>query len=373
MVKKKKKNKINNSDNKYLFSLYKQIGYMDQFYNSRYQIIIKEKVNKIFEHFVSQLHKYNLIPENIIYPSIFKIYLHDTQIKPFWNNDTQKLSDKLYLPTMDNLTYKYNVSRTFYSDTWFQVHELEGVQNKYYKLKTEINTDTNKDIIKCRKITLYLNKEQRSYMKQIISTYRYFYNRCVCYFNNYDKASRSSFYYIDPSDENTQIQIQLTAIDKPYNMISMRSYLKNNLPDWILDGYPSHLIDEAFSEAFNRFKTCLNMCIKKGIPFDFKYKTKKDKIHTINLERYMIKEKSNSLFSNWNLNGYVFRNLHTSEKFKKYNNIRGSTLSYNKRLDKYILNLTYKLKSYNSSGNNVAAMDPGIRRFEQYIRQIPLQ
>src|SRR5208282_1216829 len=131
-------------------------------------------------------------------------------------------------------------------------------------------------------------------MKQIMGIYRYFYNRCVDYFNNYDKKIKQSWFYIDPKNEKTKTTVNIT--NNPYNLINMRSKLKKNVPKWILNNFPSHLIDQALIEAFDKFKICLDQYKKTRKKFNFKYKSKKDIRQTINLEKSMINSKYNGLF-----------------------------------------------------------------------------
>lgn len=314
-------------------------------------------INKQFQFIMSIMNKNNLIENDYVLPSIIKAYNDDITIKPFWNNKIQSLSDKLFLPSTDNLIYSNGKSITL-ENSWFNVQECTGLQDKYYKLKIQDNNTSSKQITKCKQIKLFLSKEQRKYMQQIIGTYRYFYNRCVSYFNNYDKKTNKSWFYINPSDKTSRININIQG--NPYNMINMRKQLKVNLPQWLLKDYPSHLIDQAFIEAFDRFNTCLNQSIKKGIPFEFKYKSKKESTHTINLEKQMLNSKTNGLFTNWKINGkYLFRKLKSSERFSK--DIIGSSITYHKVLNTFIFNMNYKTHSNKCYNKEPCAIDQGIK------------
>ncbi len=143
-------------------------------------------------------------------------------------------------------------------------------------------------------------------------------------------------------------------------MINMRKYLKTNYPSWILGNFPSHLIDQAFIEAFTRFNTCINQCKKYGTIFEFKYKTKKAIIQSINLEKYMLHPLSNSIFYNWKIDGiYTFRNLRTSENFHK--KVIGSSISYHKVLGTFTLNMNYNDISVINNCKKVCGVDQGVK------------
>ena len=199
-------------------------------------------------------------------------------------------------------------------------------------------------------------------MKQIIGTYRYFYNRTVAFINNFDKKTNSSSFLINPKNKKTKININLKD-QNIYSAISLRPFIKRNYPDWMLSNYPSHLIDEAIREASTKFNTCLSTYKKYKKKFDFKFKSKKQLIHTINLEKCMIRGNKNTIFNNWSIkNKYIFRNLKTSEQLKKYD-ILGSSISYHTVLKEYHMNIVYNDTTKINNNQNVCAIDPGIRKF----------
>ena len=161
--------------------------------------------------------------------------------------------------------------------------------------------------------------------------YRYFYNRCVTFFNNYDKTTRLSKIYIDTKD-------RLSII-------------------------PKHLIDQAFIEAFNKFTACLDRYKENKKKFQFKYKKSKELYQTINLEKSIISA-TNSIFYNFKAdNKYIFRNLKTSENFKKYNFV-GLSITYHKILKKYVINLNYEyMTAKHNIPNEICFNYHGVRTF----------
>lgn len=360
MVKKKDRDIV--GIQKYKVGVFKSFENINDYFDRSKEILQREKVNSFFKKYVQKLIGQELLQDNLVQPSHFCEFIHDTQIKPFWNTKIQKLADKLFLPTVDNIE-NIQSDKVFQSNTWFKTQEYSSCNDNNYTLKSDCIKPTIKKIVKCRKIVLFFNETQRKYMREIIGTYRYFYNRCVCFFNNYDKNARKSFYYIDSLDETSKKIVTVDEDQNPYHFVTLRDKLDENYPAWILPNFPSHLITQSFREASTRFTTCLDMCKKKGIVFEFKYKTKKEKIQTINLEKEMISLNFNGIFANLYLDGYLFRNLRASEKISNFTDIKGSTLSYNKYLNKFTLNLSYVVKTRITKGKEVGAIDPGVRRF----------
>lgn len=313
-----------------------------------------------FKHIVDKMFKTNAFDGISVYPSIVKLYEKDIIIKPFWNNKIKKLSDKLYLPTQDKLCQNNNdIVLKFQS--WFKIKSYDNPDSKYYRLKTKNINQNVSDITKCRQIKLYLNQDQKKYMFIIINTYRYFYNRCVAYINNFNKEIKESWFYTEKVGE-PKIKIIIKDIKNICDDIEAKKNLKSYYPYWLLNGFPSHIISEAIRECISRFNTCLKVFKKNKKPFTLRFKTKKNIYQTINLEENMINKK-NHLFTNWKINGiYMFRNIKSSEKFNKYN-IRGSTLTYHTVLKTYTLNLTYTVKSKLNNNKKVVAIDTGTRCF----------
>lgn len=359
MVKKKKKNLIKASIKKYYENLFIQ---KVKFYKiakiCTYRLANLINLNKQFNIIVRQMDKNKLIYNDQLFPSIVHEYNIDITIKPFWNSKIQKLSDKMYLPSNDNLYEPDFIHKAFSSNTWFNTENYIN-PDKPYKLKVKENNNDINDIIKTRQIKLFLTSEQEKYMKIVIGTYRYYYNRCVNYLNNYDKNTKTSWYLVNPHDPKTKINI--IVADNPYNFMNMRKTLKENPPNWLLPGFPVHLIDKALKECIERFNICLNRYFKTKRPFKFNYKSKKDIYQTINLETQMISAFRNGLFTSWKINGTtIFKNIKTHDKFKNYN-IQDSSITYHTVLKKYILNLTYSIKSNPTTNKTVAAIDQGIR------------
>ena len=369
MKKKKKKTVqlINTKTRKYFIDLFsKKISYYKITYDSSFLFAYLININNAFNNVINCMNKNKSISEGYnISPSIFKASYKNISIKPFWNNKIQKLSDKLFLPSNDNLIQSSDKNKTFKS-TCINFEHFTGLNSKYYQLKTKKDNVIIEDIIKCKQIKLFLNNKQSSYLRQIIGIYRYFYNRCVQYFNNYNKTTNSSWFYIYPMEKSVdkQCRIYVNINDNLYSLITVRKLLKKDLPEWLSKGdlkqYPSHLIDQAFSEACNRFTTCLSNYRKTKKPFKFSYKTKKDIFQTINLEKCMISEKTNGIFVNWKIkNKFVFKKLNTSERFMK--TFKGCSITYHTVLNTFHLNMNYVTQTKHPIGNQIGSIDQGVK------------
>ena len=59
--------------------------------------------NKCYFNIINRLQQSNLIQNDLILPSLVKMLTIDFTIRPFWNDKIQKLSDKLFLPSTNNI------------------------------------------------------------------------------------------------------------------------------------------------------------------------------------------------------------------------------------------------------------------------------
>lgn len=359
MKKKKKGELIKSNIKNYYETLFTQkIKFLKIANINTYRLAYLMNMNKQFTNIANLIEKHKLLYNNQLLPSIVREYSTDIAIKPFWNARIQNLSDKLYLPSFDNLYESDIRDNTFSSDSWFNIENYVNPEEPY-RLKTKAIDISVNDIIKTKQIKLFLNMEQKKYMEKIIGTYRYYYNRCVSFINNYSKNTKTSWYLVNPSDINTKIIIDVNG--NPYNFINMRKTLKENSPTWLLPNFPVHLIDKALKECFDRFKACLDKFRKTRKPFSFSYKSKKEIYQTINLEEQMIIPKSNGFFSRWKIQGsYVFKTIKTHDRFEDYK-IQDSSITYHRILKTFVLNLTHTVQSFSTNNDDVCAIDQGIR------------
>jgi putative transposase len=290
-------------------------------------------------------------------------HIKDNNCVPFWNSQTKKISEQIFLPTKKNIFKIKNPN--IFNNTWFNTEYY--LKTFKYKNFDDMNIEENKinnfnlSTVKCSKIKIYFNSKQKEAFKKIIGGYRYYYNRAVQYINNFDKNTNITSYKINIKDDKS-IYINLADIKNKFSYITIRKYIKDNKPLWLDINLPSHLIDKAFMEAAQNYSKCLKMYSKNHIYFKLKPKTKKDKYQTINIEKTMISSNKTGIFPNLKYNNeYVFKNIKFSEPLK--NKFLDSSITLNVRLNEYYLNLNYNTVSEEININKVCSIDPGMKTF----------
>jgi transposase len=342
--------------------------------NSIYFTYIKQhnrhlKNIRSYKLIINKMLKEKTIINNLICPSILKSIVKDKKIEPFWNNKIQNLSNKLFMPSNENIKQINNDINTFNYNSWFNVTKFVPLNdnNEQHECFNYINKEySESELIKTTKIKLYLDNDQKRAYKQIVGTYRYYYNRCVDYFNNFDKGTNSTFYYINSIKKENKITINIPNDKNRYSYMVAREYLNKVHPTWLLANYPIHLIDQAIIECCNRMKTCIKQYITHKIKFVLKHKKKSELVQTINLEGRMIRpnnkpnNKSVTLFRNWKVfDKYLFRNIRLSEKIP--GTYGSGSLSYHTVLKEYYINISYTDNTINIDSNRLGAVDQGVR------------
>ena len=364
----------------YIISKYINSNKYRNFYKYQNNFIkifkIKLKLNNIFIKKISTYYKSRHVDVIVDYSDLLKL-IKDDKCVPFWNDKIKNISQKIFLPTSDNLIKIKNKKeiKTFNYKNWFETAHYKGL-NVLEAIKIDKKRFYNGNTIKCRKIKIYFNKEQKIVINNMFGYYRYYYNRAIQYINNYNKKTQKTYYLIDSKNELSKVNINLSNIQNKFTAITMRNYLKNNKPEWIIQ-MPSHLIDKAFKEAENSYNNNMKKYMKYRKSFKLKFKTKKDKMQTINIEKQMF-GKNNNIFPLIKYNNkFIFKKIKFNETFKKFN-YSDSSITCNTKLNEYYLNLNYKChKNINLKNvknlkknkeimlekNKVCSIDPGIRCF----------
>ena len=369
-------NIYNNSINTLQF----KTSFNDDCYNIiRINVINSLKFKKLLYEYEKYFTGINI--NNISYCDFIHFIKHKTAI-PYWNETHKIMSDKIFLPIPKN--YKNTKLPLCLKNSWFESNIVTSIQQNTTEIVIPNKIREYKSQIKATRIKLYLNKEQKECLKYLFNIYRYFYNRAIAYIKNYNKTTKTSYFNINVKDDTTKIIIDLTNETNIFSMYTMRKLLKNNKPNWINQGSISHLIDQAFKEASDKFFGCIAMYKKTHKKFELHYKTYK-KIQTINIEKTMIKTKNNllNLFINFSYKSkfsektsHILRNIKTSENINKYN-FNDSSISYNKYLKTFVLNIVYESinESYDEiqlrtdkttqilNQNKVVSNDIGVRIF----------
>lgn len=335
--------------------------------------IVKNKFIKSFDYIInkylnfSKLMNSNNYSEFIDHNDLFML-IKDTKCQPFWNDQVKELSDKIFMPTPDNLV-QINSPQTFSSSNWFETTHYSGI-NKLDDIVTTTNMQTNisNETTKTNKIKLYLNHKQKIALNRLMGGYRYFYNRTIKFINNYDKLTRSTYYEYKPDDKTNFIKVDIDLKDIPnrFSMYTIRSIIKCNYPDWFKEiSMPSHLIDKAIGEACDNYSKCMKKFMITKLPFKLKLKIKKTKIQTMNIESAMVGENGIFVTIKDSENNYILKNIKSSYKLSNIKNLKDSSITCNTRLNEWYLNATYSKKNNTSnvSSNKVCSIDPGIKTF----------
>ena len=357
--------KLNLLNNKKFIDYVKKLSF-NEFNKSSgnfiYGFLLKQ-FNEQFKNLVQKMIKDVCLPDNQIIPSIMVNYTNDSKIRPFWNPKIEKLSKKLFLPEINKRLTDKNILTHEFDNSWFNISCKTNNQLKN-KIKFEMPKNNMKTIQRSVQIKLFLNVEQKRMMKIIIGTYRYFYNRTIQFVNNYNKKKNTTNFLVDPKDVTSIIKIKIIDKCSIYSLYTARKYLKQKYPMWIDENFPSHLIDQAISEALINTLTNIKKYKKTGKKFQMAFKSKNNIYQTINLEKSMVSGKTNSIFGGFKSNRkLIFKNLKTSEKINKYDYC-GSSLTYHSVLSEYTLNLGINKETIkNHEKDQICAGDLGVRTF----------
>lgn len=333
-------------------------------------IILKIKLNY---QFTSKLTKHlslssTTIDNGIDLINYFIQLITDDNCIPFWNDEINEISKNIFLPIAKNII-KNRKPNTFKSNNWFDTEHYKNIEPKENIItsKDRVFSENN---LKTRKIKLYLLTNQKEYLKRVLGVYRYFYNRTLQYINNYDKITQKTHYTIDNNEKNNIIWLDLKKDENKFSFYTARNYLKENYPSWMNEiNVNSHLIDKAINEATSNYKKCCDEYKKKKKVFKLKFKTKKNKYQTMNIEKGMINQRSNTLFTRMKYKDEsIFKRVKSSFIFSEYKNICDSSITYVNKLNEFYLNLSYKENNKNKDSdilknNKVCSIDPGLTCF----------
>jgi putative transposase len=353
-----------------LFYIFKDIKHYKQIFMRKKKkpeidnITYQEKYNKLVGNFryIScwYLYKHNC---DYLIPDKFIPFFNDKKFEPFWNNKKEKMSKEIFMPNKENMkpnmmqNLKFNKNKWFNSEFNVSVSEV----NNPIRYKQKENNFVSTSIIS-KKIMFIPNKLQRDVLKELFGQYRYFYNRTIEFFNNYDKTK--SFYYVNPKDKKTKKEF-IVKDKNIYNMYTLRNYIKCNYPQWMKKiKLQSHGIDFAIKEAVDNILKCFKQQEKTGKTFRLKFKTKKDLIQTMNIEKTMLSSINNTIFAGMKIDKkFIFKDgIRLKENIKKYD-FKDSSLSYDVILSRFYLNLNHSIKNNKNENNKVCAIDPGIKNF----------
>jgi IS605 OrfB family transposase len=196
----------------------------------------------------------------------------------------------------------------------------------------------NTEIIRCDKIIIYPNSNQKEILLKWFEHYRKMYNCAIKYIRK---------------------QIYLNNNDKKiYSFYTLRNLLKNDKQKLLLDKIPSHTLDNAINDVCKAYKTAFSNINKNIKHFRLRYKRKDKNNQTIVIESTAFKGNYSSFCTN-----VLGKLIKTEEDYDLKNVKKDCRLSYNKYQDKFILFVPVERKVIINDKSEICSIDPGVRTF----------
>ena len=354
------------------------------------QVEVKRVIYKIRSRYLNQ---------NILVPKSFLttdqvLISTEKDYNKSWILRTKENSKKLWLPiktdcvvsdlNSSSISLKHKAMLT----SWFSVITvLPKNQNSlptYYPSSlslvpecTVLENTKNKS----KKTKVYFKKEFLPKLKQMIGSYRYFYNKGIAYLNSlkrdfyipkkgnkkkaefikyegqYLKVETGGIYAfgVIPSYDSKGIQLSQTGFQ------TIRNYLKNNIPDWFIS-LPIHLIDQAARECAFNFVSIINKRKNDNKKFSMKFKRKQSSVtETINMEKSSLNKDGKIYISKFK---GIDTKVYTNEPVDFKNNKHEYKITYDRNTYEYHISLLVKNKKYiNKNDNKWCSIDPGEKIF----------
>lgn len=233
---------------------------------------------------------------------------------------------------------------------------------------------------KSRKTKIYFNRLFRPKMKQMIGTYRYFYNQGIAYLNSLERGfykpksnskKKATFikyegqyllvetggeycYGVIPKYDADGKQIALTSFQ------SIRNHLKKNQPDWFIN-LPVHIIDQASRECASNFLSIINKRKSDKKKFSMKFKSKKKSVNeTVTMESSSLRKGKiyPGVFKGYDSYVYCREPMNINHNKQEYKII------YDRNTHEYFISLIIQKKFSSVETNNKwCSIDPGEKTF----------
>lgn len=217
-------------------------------------------------------------------------------------------------------------------------------------------------------------------MKQMIGTYRYFYNQGISYLSSLPrgyykpKKGGKKAEYIKYEGQYLKVETGgkyasgiIPKYDNEGNQLSqtnfqaIRNYLKQHQPDWFIN-LPIHIIDQAAKECAANFKAIIDSRKKDNKPFRMQHKSKRKSVsETVIMEKSSLNKKGYIYPRVFNdVNSYVY----TNEPVNISNNNHEYSIIYDRNTHEYHISLSVKNNNYkNTNGEKWCSIDPGEKDF----------
>jgi putative transposase len=241
---------------------------------------------------------------------------------------------KMWIPTINNIK-----TNKMYTNSWYDMIMHEN-KNKSKSLSFENGINTTSELIKCKKIEIYPNKEQKYILIKWMNAYMKMYNET-------NKFIKKNIY--NANNENI------------INFRVLRTQFMKNMKNNIIKktDTPSHILDGAISDVCTSYKSCLTKVKQKDIKhFRIRYQKLSKLKKNIKLEKCYFSK--NGSICPRQLGKYI--STQNNYDLSKINS--DCRLQYNYRNNKFVLYVPYIVETVSENQkNDYISIDPGIRTF----------
>ena len=248
------------------------------------------------------------------------------------------------------------------TNTWFDMSKQDSLEHK--KNCNIKYKNTTKEVIKCKKIIMVLDINQKNILQKWFDAYTDMYNEGVKYIKtNYIITKHS----INRDQILNQINIAKNNEQKHFdNFYFLRSELKNIRDQLKIDAQiNTHTLDYALHQLCSNIKSGQTNLIRNNFKrFRIKYWRKNRPSQTIEIEKVYIRnnmicpKKLGLIKYIYNKKEYILDNITTNVK-----------INYNKITDEYSLLIPIKFNTITNNNNKLISLDPGIRTFMSGISE----
>jgi len=272
-------------------------------------------------------------------------------LRKFWNARTQRLSERLWLPTKTGspdsaLSCFDGSSKEKVGKSWFSIERSPPQKKSWSRISSQSlpsslleSMDSEATIERSRKIQLFPTPKQKRILKEWLGMYRWYYNRTV---ELVQDTGKFSFFYLRKIMRTKYFQ------HKSYHS-----------PEWYTGHpIPSRIIDGAIKTCCNNYQVNLKLFREKKVShFKISFKTKKDARQSIYLNGDLFSKRKNGFCLR-----YLGENIKSSEPIQGI--FRDSRLVYYPKIEKFYLHTPHQKQGDKQAPHfGVIALDPGSRTF----------
>ena len=325
-------------------------------------------------------------------------------LTPFWTRESKEISKKLWLPTeTDSVDLISISSKELYKNTpteksWFSIKQKLPLKKKLSKIcfplsqyslqgsmvseVTDLNGELKNKPVRTLKIRIFPDKDEESKLKLMFEQYRWYYNAMVNIFYLHDikKQKKYSMYAMRDLLSKYSYKEEQEGNFIFQEFIFDENRKENPIPDWwerkdVHSRLPRGAVCKFVSSLNSAVSNLRNGNIKA---FRMELKTKKDCSNYLHFE-----DKSYPAFIRKIKSRYWFTtpdrrriNIPYSKIFEE--NKKGLEIIYEKETNRYFIHCPVdrnwfpeedrrssenQAKRSFSDGNQIIALDPGIRKF----------